>query len=131
MKRITWAMVCATLLCARAAPARAEEKGFVPLFDGKSLEGWRKAGGGATYKVEDGCIVGEVGPGSNTSLCTQKSYPNFVLKAEVKLDVPGNSGIQFRSHQRGGSGRVYGYQCEIDPSKRAWSAGIYDEARRG
>ena len=28
-------------------------------------------------------------------------------------------------------GRVHGYQVEIDPSDRAWSAGIYDEARKG
>jgi len=44
-----------------------------------------------------------------------------------------NSGIQIRSnsfpHYR--NGRVHGYQVEIDPSDRAWSAGIYDEARRG
>ena len=44
-----------------------------------------------------------------------------------------NSGIQIRSnslpHYR--NGRVHGYQVEIDPSDRAWSGGIYDEARRG
>ncbi|MHC4993014.1 MAG: 3-keto-disaccharide hydrolase, partial [Planctomycetota bacterium] len=55
----------------------------------------------------------------------------FDLTLEVKLDIPGNSGIQFRSHQREEDGRVYGYQCEIDPTPRAWSGGIYDEARRG
>ncbi len=49
----------------------------------------------------------------------------------MKLDVPGNSGIQLRSHEREKDGRVFGYQCEIDPSPRAWSGGIYDESRRG
>ena len=101
------------------------------MFDGKSLDGWRKAGGGATYAVDDGCIVGKVGPGSNTFLCTEKNYGDFILKVDVKLDVPGNSGIQLRSHQRKKDGRVFGYQCEIDPSERAWSGGIYDESRRG
>ena len=44
-----------------------------------------------------------------------------------------NSGIQFRSENKAdfNNGRVHGYQCEVDPSDRAWSAGIYDEARRG
>jgi hypothetical protein len=44
-----------------------------------------------------------------------------------------NSGIQIRSNSFPNyrDGRVHGYQIEIDPSKRAWSAGIYDEARRG
>jgi hypothetical protein len=116
-------------------PGRAadeDEQGFVPLFDGKTLEGWKKVGGGATYRVEDGQIVGEVGPGSNTFLRTEKTYGDFILKLDAKLDVPGNSGIQFRSHQRAEeNGRVYGYQCEIDPTDRAWTGGIYDEARRG
>src|SRR5262245_66556368 len=79
------------------------DKGFVPIFDGKTLDGWKKAGGGATYRVEDDCVVGEVGPGANTFLRTEKSYANFILKVEAKLDVPGNSGIQIRSHQQGGN----------------------------
>ena len=131
MQRISLVALC--LLWPVPLSLRADEarEGFRPLFDGKTLTGWRKAGGGATYKVVDGCIVGEVGPGANTFLCTEKDYGNFILKAEVKLDVPGNSGIQFRSHKRIKDDRVYGYQCEIDPSARAWSAGIYDEGRRG
>lgn len=122
-------------LCTAAGllpPAGAqEERGFTPLWNGRDLTGWRKAGGGATYRVEGDSIVGEVGPGDNTFLRTEKTYGDFILKLEVKLDVPGNSGIQIRSHQREGNGRVFGYQCEIDPSDRAWSGGIYDEARRG
>ncbi len=111
--------------------AQEAPQDFIPLFDGQSLDDWEKAGGGATYRVEDGCIVGEVGPGANTFLKTRKTYGDFILQLDAKLDVPGNSGIQFRSHQRDGNGRVFGYQCEIDPSDRAWTGGIYDEARRG
>lgn len=119
------------LLCLNTSAILATEEGFVSLFDGKSLDGWRKTGGGATYRIEGDAIVGEVGPGANTFLCTKKTYGDFIFKVEMKLDVPGNSGIQFRSHQRHGNGRVFGYQCEIDPSERAWSGGIYDESRRG
>ena len=121
MKRVLLLVVVLAVACCSSTAAVAEEEGFKPLFDGKTLDGWRKAGGGATYRAEDGCIVGEVGPGSNTFLCTEKTYADFILKLEVKLDVHGNSGIQFRSHQRDGNGRVFGYQCEIDPSARAWS----------
>lgn len=130
MKRRNVLCIFAALALAVPAMATAAEEGFVPLFDGKSLDGWHKAGGGATYRVEDGCVVGEVGPGHNTFLCTDKNYGNFVLKVDVKLDIPGNSGIQIRSHVND-KGRVFGYQCEIDPSERAWSGGIYDESRRG
>ncbi|MBN1588037.1 MAG: DUF1080 domain-containing protein [Pirellulales bacterium] len=112
-------------------PATDEaEEGFVSLFDGRSLDGWRKEGGGATYSVEDGTIVGRVGPGANTFLCTKKDYADFILKLELKFDVPVNSGIQVRSHVDK-KGRVFGYQCEVDPTNRAYSGGIYDERRRG
>ncbi|MBN2216282.1 MAG: DUF1080 domain-containing protein, partial [Pirellulales bacterium] len=114
----------------RGSGEDGSEEGFVALFDGKTLDGWIKRGGGATYAVEDGTIVGRVGPGGNTFLCTPKQYADFVLKLDLKLDVPFNSGIQFRSHARK-NGRVFGYQCEVDPSARAWSGGIFDEARRG
>ncbi|MBI1899832.1 MAG: DUF1080 domain-containing protein [Planctomycetia bacterium] len=124
------ALLAAMLLLSPTA-LRADGPPFVPLFDGKSLDGWKKAGGGATYRVEEECLVGEVGPGRNTFLCTEKTYGDFRLKLQYKLDVPGNSGVQFRSHVREKDGVVFGYQCEIDPSARAWSAGIYDESRRG
>lgn len=133
-------MVTAACLAISVMPVKADEKsqangitadGFVPLFNGENLDGWKKVGGGATYRVEDRCIVGEVGPGANTFLRTEKTYANFTLKVDVKLDVPGNSGIQFRSHQKEGDGKTFGYQCEIDPSARAWTGGIYDESRRG
>ena len=131
-------------IAARPSMAAGDEpgdEGFVPMFHGKSFDGWKKVGGGATYQFDGDTIVGKVGPGSNTFLRTEKTYGDFILKLDLKLDIPGNSGIQFRSHQQpsdDGNGRVFGYQCEVDPTShavdptsRAWSAGIYDEARRG
>ena len=44
--------VIALLVAPSARPAAgAAEEGFAPLFDGKNLNGWKKAGGGATYHV--------------------------------------------------------------------------------
>lgn len=60
-------------------------------------------------------------------------YDDFILELDYKVDSTMNSGIQIRSNSFPyyRNGRVHGYQIEIDPSDRAWSAGIYDEARRG
>ena len=123
--------------CFLVAPASADavETGFVPMFDGKTLDGWKQVGGSAKYRVEGDEIVGTVDPAmkSNAFLRTEKTYGDFILKLDLKLDIPGNSGIQFRSHERvnkDGSVRVFGYQAEVDPSPRAWSGGLYDEARR-
>ena len=101
----------------------------VELFDGKTLAGWR-ALGDAKFSVENRELIGEVGGGSQSFLCTEKTFGDFIFEVNVKNDLPGNSGIQVRSHENEQK-RLFGYQIEIDPSPRAWSGGLYDEARRG
>ncbi len=129
-----------------AAVATAAEDGFVPLFDGKSIEGWNQVGGKATYEVRDGCLVGSSVPNTqNSFLCPPKAYGDFVLAFEVKCAPALNSGVQVRSHvaKQGETvkrnkgdrtlpvGRMYGYQCEISHAKRGSSGCIYDEGRGG
>jgi hypothetical protein len=84
--------------------------------------------------VHDGILVGEAVLGSpNSFLCSKEKYSDFILEFETTTDIHLNSGVQFRSESKKEymNGRVYGYQLEIDPTDRAWSGGIYDEARRG
>lgn len=100
----------------------------VRLFDGETLTGWREVGD-ARWSVEDGAILGEVGGGGQSFLVSEREFADFVLEVDLKPELPGNSGIQVRSHQDE-RGRVFGYQIEIDSSDRAWSGGLYDEARR-
>lgn len=110
---------------------------WTPLFDGKTLAGWTRAGycnGEAEYTVEDGCIVGTTKVKTpNSFLCADRQYANFILELEFKVPQGMNSGVQIRSicDPAVKDGRVHGYQIEIDPSARAWTGGIYDEARRG
>ena len=104
------------------------------LFDGKTLNGWNQKGGVAKYEVVDGTIVGTtVHNTPNSFMTTDKMYGDFILELDYKVDPSMNSGIQIRSNSIPTymDGRVHGYQIEIDPSERAWSAGIYDEGRRG
>lgn len=108
--------------------------GWEYLFNGKNLEGWKQLNGEAKYEVINGEIVGTtVANTPNSFLATEKTYSDFILEVELLLTEEMNSGIQFRSESTPeyNNGRVHGYQCEVDPSDRAWSAGIYDEARRG
>jgi hypothetical protein len=100
---------------------------WVDLFDGKTLTGWSIKGGKANYEVKDGTIVGSATINTpNTFLCTDELYDDFILKLEYKVDPQLNSGIQIRSNSFPYylEGRVHGYQVEIDPSERAYSAGI-------
>lgn len=119
---------------AREGAAREGAAKFVPLFDGKTLDGWKQLGGKAEYRVEDGMIVGSSVPNTpNSFLCTEKHYGDFILELEFEVDPGLNSGVQIRSNSfpDDRKGRVHGYQVEIDPSSRAYSGGIYDEGRRG
>ena len=110
------------------------QDGWVNLFNGKDLTGWKQLNGEAKYEVVDGAIVGTTVLNTpNSFLCTEKNYTDFVFEVELLVEENMNSGIQFRSESKPefNNGRVHGYQCEVDPSARAWSGGIYDEARRG
>ena len=120
--------------------------GWTNLFNGKNLDGWEQHSGTAKYRVEDNCIVGQtVANTGNTFLCTKQTYGDFVLEFEFKVAQDMNSGVQFRSEfyaketeaevngkkKKFPADRVFGYQYEIDPSPRAYTGGVYDEARRG
>ncbi len=110
-----------------------QESGWINLFNGKDLSGWKQVNGKADYRVEDGAIVGTTVTNSpNSFLATDKEYGDFILEFEVMLNNDINSGVQFRSISDPAvmDGRVHGYQFELDPSDRKWTGGIYDEARR-
>ena len=107
----------------RAAP--------VPLFDGRTLEGWDYDP--AIWRIEDGCITGgsttEKIP-RNTFIRTQRSFQNFELKLKIRCSGDPktgmiNSGIQIRSLPDGDA--MCGYQIDCGAG---WFGKIYDEHRR-
>jgi hypothetical protein len=114
----------------------AEQKaaGWQCLFDGQTLEGWSVKSGFATYKVEDGAIVGTTAIDSpNTFLVSAQTFRDFELTFAVRLDHNQlNSGMQIRSKLRGDQygGRVYGPQVEIAAGPGP-SGFIYGEAAGG
>ena len=122
------------LVSALLASCTTEKKDHLtPIFNGKDLTGWHIIGGEATYSVENGEIIGEtVANTPNTFLVTDATYTDFILELDFKTDSVSNSGVQIRSNSFPWyrDGIVHGYQVEIDPSRRSWSGGIYDEKRR-
>ena len=117
--------VLALLLCTSVSAQQWEN-----LFNGKNLKGWKQMTGTAKYQAVDGMIVGTSTDSKvNSFLATTKNYGDFILEFEFMTEDL-NSGVQLRSHLDKARGLVYGYQFEIDPTDRAWSGGIYDEARR-
>jgi hypothetical protein len=112
---------------------QAQQNGWETLFNG-NLKNWKKLNGNASFVVEEGGITGISASNTpNTFLATDKEYTNFILEYEMRMDAGLNSGVQIRSHSLPAyqNGRVHGLQVECDDSKRAWSGGLYDEARKG
>lgn len=124
--------------------ALAAEGEWQNWFADGSLQGGQIISGTATYKVEDGVLVGTTVDGSPNTFLAIGPFKDFELEFEVKVDDELNSGVQVRSHiakegdpapegVKNGkplpAGRLFGPQCEIAINGTAGD--FYDEARRG
>lgn len=122
------------LLLASALPISAQQgdvaddSDWQPLFNGKNLDGWFNP-----YDWGEAVVMGDEihlhTIKQKFFLLTEYTYSDFIFEAEIMLpEGKSNSGFMFRCHYE--PNRVWGYQAEVDPSDRAWSGGLYDEARR-
>jgi hypothetical protein len=113
--------------------APMEDIGFVPIFDGKTLNGWD--GDPVFWRVENGAIVGQTlvdrQPKQNTFLIWRGGSPaNFELKVKYKL-TGFNSGIQYRSVELPDiKYAMKGYQADMD-GEQTYTGQIYEERARG
>ena len=92
---ITWTAVLVLGLV--AGVGRADETGFRPLFDGRSLDGWQ--GNLAGHEVVDGEIRTRRGTGGN--LLTKEEFGDFVLRFEFRLTPGANNGLGIRAPAQG------------------------------
>jgi hypothetical protein len=100
----------------------------VKLFDGKTLEGWTKVGGGE-WAVEDGAIVGRSKPGQAQGLLIYKSaVKDFVATCKFRISA-GDSGFYLRVSLIEKDPFCEGFQVEIDTSPE--TGGIYETNGRG
>ncbi|QDT14936.1 3-keto-disaccharide hydrolase [Alienimonas californiensis] len=114
------------------SPAGQFEKGFTPLFDGETLDGWNGREG--LWSVEDGAIVGRTNDEkpleANTFLVLEKPAENFDLRLKYKIES-GNSGVQYRAEAFDEEAyRVRGPQADIDSSPQ-YTGIHYSEGARG
>lgn len=105
------------------------KKGWVSLFDGKSLAGWKVGANAGTFKVENGMIVvnGNVSHLYYDGTVGNHSFKNFEFKADV-MTMPGsNSGIYFHTIFQESSWPKKGYEVQVNNSHTDWrrTAGLY------
>lgn len=138
------AMVFATAILAslstRASAEATEAKGqnpapdkdgYVSLFDGKSLDGWKIGANADSWKVEDGHIVVH-GPGPAHLFYVgpvhDHDWKNFHLKAEVKTFPHANSGIYFHTKYQEAGWPDQGFEAQVNATHSDWkkTGSLYD-----
>src|SRR4051794_15559715 len=89
-----------------------DEGGFVSLFDGKSLDGWKLVGKkGEGYGVTNGVLYCARGGGGN--LLTEKEFCDFVLRLDFKIEEGGNNGVGIRAPMSGGDVAYVGMEIQV------------------
>ncbi|HVX60946.1 MAG TPA: family 16 glycoside hydrolase, partial [Pirellulales bacterium] len=116
--KITWDGGEVTLIEPDVAAAPSQTRptdGFLPLFNGKDLTGWKPhSSQPGKWRVENGVLIGD-GPGASYLYSERGDYKDFHLRAEVCINNGGNAGIYARSGFRPAEGSKWpgGYEAQI------------------
>jgi hypothetical protein len=111
----------------------ADKDGWVPLFDGKSLDGWKASENPGTFTVKNGELVvkGERSHLFYTGPVNKADFKNFELKLEIMTKPGANSGVYFHTEFQESGWPSKGYEIQVnnthkDPKKTAGVYGIQD-----
>jgi hypothetical protein len=125
--------VALSLIAPGALAETLTKAGWVSLFNGKDLSGW-KANGDEKWVVEQGTILGESTANKYGYLTTEKTYRDFDLRLKFKGEADGNSGLFFHSRITGidpaHGPDIVGMQVEVDPNPGKHTGGLYESAGR-
>lgn len=107
--------LCSWVTCASLAfAAETNSDGYIVLFDGKSLAGWKASESADSWRVEDGNIVGS---GAVSHLFyMEREFKDVEFKADIKLAAGSNSGMYFRAAFTPGWPK--GYEAQVNNSHR-------------
>ncbi|HEY8748548.1 MAG TPA: DUF1080 domain-containing protein [Tepidisphaeraceae bacterium] len=119
---IVAAALLASPFLSRAANPPKEDEGFVTIFDGKTMNGWKVAGNPDTFKIIDGAFVTK----GKTAHCfyvgDEKPFVNFELKVDVMTRAKANGGVYFHTKFQDTGFPRAGFECQVnethsDPKK--------------
>jgi len=95
------------------------EAGFVSLFDGKSMNGWKVNENQASWKVENGTLVCNGERSHIFYVGDDKPFKNFHFKADVKTEPNSNAGIYFHTKYQDSGWPKYGFECQVNLSYKS------------
>jgi hypothetical protein len=114
-------VVCAISSAVRAQESKqtADETGFVSLFDGKSMKGWKVNENESSWSVQDGMLVCQGERSHIFYVGDDKPFKNFHFKAEVMTEPNSNAGIYFHTKYQDSGWPKYGFECQVNLSYKA------------
>jgi hypothetical protein len=127
--------IVALVLVGLSVTAQAPpEGGWVALFNGTDLAGWKK-NGEERWIVEQKTILCESTANKYGYLTTEKTFRDFELRLKFKGEAAGNSGVFFHARITGidpaHGPDIEGMQVEVDPNVGKHTGGLYESAGRG
>jgi hypothetical protein len=134
VSRMGAVLAAAALLGPAVLAQSLPQNGWVSLFNGKDLSGW-KNNGDEKWIVEQATILCESAANKYGYLTTEKTYRDFHLRLKFKGEAAGNSGVFFHSRITGINPEhgpdIEGMQVEVDPSVGKHTGGLYESGGRG
>jgi len=134
VKRLGMLVAIVLMVAFTAMVHGAPENGWVALFNGKDLTGWKK-NGDERWIAENGAILCESTANKYGYLTTEKTYRDFELRLKFKGEAAGNSGLFFHARITGVDPEhgpdIEGMQVEVDPGVGKHTGGLYESGGRG
>ena len=115
--RMSWVGLM-VLVLAVSGSAQSGEQGWINLFDGKSLQGWKAGGNAGTFSVRDGMIVAQ-GPFSHLFYVGPVYYgdfKDFELRVDVKTEPEANGGVFFHTQYQEKGLVAKGFEVQVNNS---------------
>ena len=114
MKSVVFALMLGLMVVPAVRAAEPTADGWIQMFDGKTLDGWKASQSPESWKVEDGTIVGS---GAVSHLFyMEREFTDCEFKADINLAAGSNSGMYFRTAF--GPGFPKGYEAQVNNSHR-------------
>ncbi len=129
MRKISYSLTLACCLLTLGGFAQKQSKGWISLFDGKSLTDWKVGDNASTFTVDSGMIIahGNVAHLFYNGSVQNHDFKNFHFKAEVKTTPGSNSGIYFHTTYQEAGWPAKGYEVQVNNSHTDWrrTGGLY------
>ena len=122
MKRVFYYAIGSLLIALTASFSTRQDDGWISLFDGETLDGWRASEHPDTFSVEDGKIVVD-GPRAHLFYegpVENHDFDNFEFKAQVMTTPGSNSGMYVHTQYQEEGWPSQGYEIQVNNSHTDW-----------